>query len=78
MLSHGEALLGRLAKPARRSRVVLRNTLAVVVHDPEIELSIGDALFGRLAIPTRRSGMVLPHALALVVHQPVACGVIAG
>ena len=68
-MSTGVALVGRFAIPARRSRIVLRDTLAVVVHDPEIELSSGVALVGRLAIPAQRSRIVLRDTPTFVVHD---------
>jgi len=40
------ALLGGEAKPPHRLGVILGDTFAVVVHEPEIVLSTGVALFG--------------------------------
>jgi hypothetical protein len=47
----GVPLIGRLAIPIQRRRIVLRRAPAVAVHVPEIELSAGVALIGRFAIP---------------------------
>jgi hypothetical protein len=47
VLSGGVALLGGLAIPTHRGRVVLRHALAVVEHEREIVLSSGLALFGK-------------------------------
>src|SRR5712672_1003795 len=41
VLSPGVALVGRLSKPAQGSRLVLRDTVAVEVHDSEVVLSCG-------------------------------------
>ena len=46
------------------------NAVAVVVHDPEDELSRGVALLRGSAIPPRRLGVVLGNALAFGVHVP--------
>ena len=58
------------AVPPHRLGVVLGHALAVVVHDPEIELRGGGALLGSEAVPPHRLGVVLGHALAVVVHDP--------
>jgi len=53
----------------------LRHSLAVVVHDPEVELRLGEALVGSFAIPLHRLGIVLRHSLAgFVSETDVALG----
>jgi len=42
----GEALIGCLLIPTHRSCIVVRHTPAILVHEPEIVLSIGVALIG--------------------------------
>ena len=44
VLSIGEALLSRLAKPKGRLSVVLRKAFAVVVGIPKVVLRVGEAL----------------------------------
>jgi hypothetical protein len=57
------------AEPHVRDELILRNTLAHAVQDPEIDLSIGIALLGSFAIPTHRDRVVLRDTLAIVVHD---------
>src|SRR5580700_2442439 len=68
VLGSGIALVGSLAKPPRRLRVVLRDAPALVVQDAEIVLGSGIALVGSLAIPPRRLRVVPHDALASVVQ----------
>src|SRR5262249_9389603 len=49
--------------------MVLRNTLALVEHAREIELSIRNALVGRLAITAQRSLIVLRDTPTFLVHD---------
>ena len=41
------ALVGRSPIPGQRGRIVLRDTLAILVHDTKIELCRGVALVGQ-------------------------------
>jgi hypothetical protein len=52
------ATIGGLAQPDDRFRRVLRNTIAVRIHQPQIELCIQMALARRLHDPPRRFGIV--------------------
>jgi len=70
MLSTSVALVCRLAIPGHGNRMVLRDTLAILVHDPEIVLRLGVALVCRLPMPDHCSRMVLRDTLAIVVHDP--------
>ena len=45
--------------------MVLRNALAVGIHDPEVELCAGVSLVGREAIPPDGLGVVLWNALTV-------------
>ena len=47
----------------------LRNTFAVVVPDPEIELRSGVTLVGGQPVPAHSFGLVLENALAVGVHE---------
>ena len=53
------ALLGGPAEPRQRLGIVLRDTTALKVHDPEIAPSAGMALLGGRAGPRQRLGIVL-------------------
>ena len=63
------ALIGRPAIPVRRSRIVLRNTLAIGIHAAKIKLSAGVALISGPAIPVCRSRVVLRDPSAVFVHE---------
>ena len=53
-LSEGVSLLGGAAIPLRRLGSILRNALAVAIHDPEAKLSLGVSLFGK--VPKTKQG----------------------
>jgi hypothetical protein len=69
-LSTDAAQIGRLAIPVRRSRIILRDAVAVPVHVPETELSADAALIARLAIPDHRTSIIPRGAIAVLVHEP--------
>ena len=49
---------------------VFENTLAVVIHAPEVELCDGKPLLGGHSVPAYRFGIVLRDAFACGVHDP--------
>jgi len=51
-----------------RSYIVLRHTLALVVHDAEIVLGIDEVLVRSLAVPSHRFREVLRPTPAIHVH----------
>ena len=53
-----------------RLHVVLRHTMAAVVHQPEIDLSAHITLFSILPVPLHSLGVVLRQAQTLVIHEP--------
>src|SRR5216684_3527211 len=67
---------GRQAEPHVRDDMVLRHAPAVVIHDPEVQLSscvaLGGrkAMIGRLSKPAHRNRKVPGDTVALVVHDP--------
>lgn len=56
------SLLCRLEIPACRFRVVLRDTLALVIKGTEVALSVSVSLVGGSPIPLRRSYAILDDA----------------
>ena len=56
-------LLGGLAIPLHRLRLILRHALAIGVADAQIELSRRIILLGGFAIPLHRLHFILRHAL---------------
>ena len=64
------ALLGGLAEPLHRLGIVLRDTTALQVHEPEIVPSAGIALLGGPAEPRHRLGIVPRDTTAFHVHEP--------
>ena len=69
-MGHGVSLLGGQAVPLHGLLVVLGNTLAVVVLDPEAELGVGLPLLGRQAVPFRGLLVVLGNTLSVEVPAP--------
>ena len=65
VLRIGNALLCRLAIPFRRFGTILRHTLALRIHEPQIELRRAVALFGCFEKPLHCFGFVFCHALPL-------------
>ena len=57
-------------EPHVREHGILENALAIVVHDPEVELRLSDTLLGSELEPAYRFGIVLENALPVVVHDP--------
>ena len=64
----GSPLLGGLAVPLRRLRIVLGHAFALGIHDAEVELGPGIPLLGKRPEFTQGGGVVLNHAFALVIH----------
>ncbi len=52
-----------------RSYIVLRYTLAFIVHETEIGLGTGVTLVRSLAVPSHRFRLVLRYTLAFIVHE---------
>ena len=70
MLRRGVSLLSRRTIPPASLGIILRNTPAVRVHDPEAVLRDGESLLGRGAIPRDRLHIVLRDTSALLIHGP--------
>ena len=66
------ALLGGQTEPAHSFGLVLEDTLAGGVHEPEAVLRIGLALLGGQTEPARRFGLVLENAPPGGVHETEA------
>jgi hypothetical protein len=58
-LGGGKALISRLSKPAYRNGMVLRDTVASLVHEPEIVLGIDFAVV-RKGAPQSDRGRIVP------------------
>src|SRR5277367_2691032 len=62
------ALRGRQVVPHVGENVVLRDAVALLVHEAEVGLGEGIVLIGRLAVPFRCFAVVLWRAMAVLVH----------
>jgi hypothetical protein len=67
-LREGMALIGSLAIPFHRLRVVLRHATALIVGESEACLRFCVSLIGSLAISFHRLRVVLRHTSTLQVH----------
>ena len=65
-------LLGGLKKPLLGFFVVLRNSLSVIVTNPEAVLRLGMTLLGSLKKPLCRFSIVLRDAFFVIVANPEA------
>lgn len=64
------ALFGGQLEPAHGLAVVLRDTFAVGIHDPQVELRVGVALFGGESVPAYGLTVVLRDTFAVGIHDP--------
>jgi len=67
-LSIYKPLLCRLTKPDGSHRVVLRHSLALLIHEGYVVLTSRVALVRSLAVPAESFGVVLRHTLAVKIH----------
>ena len=66
----GVTLIRSEPVPAHGFGLVLEDTLAGGVHDPEVVLGAGVTLLGSQPVPAHSFGLVLRYAPAVVVHGP--------
>src|SRR5205823_3903664 len=70
VLSVRVTLVSGFAVPAESLSVVLRDALAVGIHEGEAVLSVRVALVSGFAVPAESFGIVLRHSLPVGTHTP--------